>query len=109
MSKIYIIGLGPGNINALALGAIERINSGYMNYLRTEEHPTVEYFKDNNISYKSYDYLYSSEESFINVYEKIAKDLISELNKHKVINYFVPGNPMVAEKTVEILINSGIE
>lgn len=109
MGKIYIIGLGPGDISALTLGAVERINSGDINYLRTEKHPTIKYFKDKDISYKSYDYLYNSEENFESVYEKIAKDLISKSSKYERINYFVPGNPMVAEKTVEILINSGIE
>ncbi len=109
MGKIYIIGLGPGNIDALTLGAVERIHSGDVNYLRTEEHPTIEYFKNKNISYESYDYLYNSEDDFASVYEKIAKDLISKASEDGIINYFVPGNPMVGEKTVEILISSDIE
>lgn len=109
MGKIYIIGLGPGSVNALTLGAVERINSGDKNYLRTEKHPTIKYFKDKNISYKSYDYLYNREDDFNNVYQKVVKDLIDESKKYERINYFVPGNPMVAEKTVEILISHDID
>lgn len=52
MGKIYIIGLGPGNEDALTLGAINRINSGHKNFLRTEKHPTVEYFKTIMLSIK---------------------------------------------------------
>ncbi len=47
--KIYVLGLGPGSIEDLTIGVVERIRSGDKNYLRTEKHPTVKYFKDNNI------------------------------------------------------------
>lgn len=109
MGKIYVIGLGPGNIEALTLGAINRINSGDKNFLRTEQHPTVEYFVDNNFSYKSYDYLYDREDDFDQVYERIVEQLIQESKKYPSINYFVPGNPLVAEKTVELLMEKDIE
>lgn len=103
MGKIYILGLGPGNIDSLTLGVIDRIKSGDKNFLRTGEHPTVKYFKDNNIPYESYDYVYNKEDEFIEVYEYIADDLIKKAKEYNTINYLVPGNPMVAEKTVEIL------
>ncbi len=102
MGKIYVVGLGPGNKDRLTLGAIDRINSGDANYLRTENHPTVEYFKEKNIPYKAYDYFYEDEEDFKTVYENIVEALVIE-SKDKVINYFVPGNPLLAEKTVELL------
>lgn len=108
MGKIYIIGLGPGSIDSLTLGAVERINSGDKNFLRTEKHPTVEYFKEKGIPYKSYDYLYESEEHFNQVYEKIVDELIEE-SKNGDINYYVPGNPFVAEKTVELLMEKGLD
>lgn len=106
MGKIYILGLGPGNIDALTIGVVDRIKSGDKNYLRTENHPTVKYLTDNNIPYESYDYAYEKEEDFEKVYEYIVKDLIKKSNKHNTINYLVPGNPMVAEKTVELLLNT---
>ncbi|MBU5439291.1 nucleoside triphosphate pyrophosphohydrolase [Tissierella sp. MSJ-40] len=109
MGKIYVVGLGPGSIDSLTLGAVERITSGDKNYLRTEKHPTVQYFKDKNILYKSYDYVYNEEEDFNKVYEYIVEDLIKESKKYEAINYFVPGNPLVAEKTVELLLNKSLE
>ena len=109
MGKIFVIGLGPGNVDSLTLGAVTRINSGNNNYLRTEKHPTVEYFKDKNIAYKSYDYIYDTQDDFEKVYEKIVEELIKEAEVHGDINYYVPGNPMVAEKTVEILLKKDIE
>lgn len=108
MGKIYIIGLGPGSIDHLTLGAINRINSECKNFIRTEKHPTIEYFINNNISYKSFDYMYDKEEDFEKLYKNIAEELIKEAEKNGNINYFVPGNPMVAEKTVEILIQKKV-
>lgn len=103
MGKIYVIGLGPGNINALTLGAIERMHSSDKNFLRTEKHPTVKYLSERKIPYKSYDYLYEAGEDFKEVYEKIVEELTRESQNNDTINYFVPGNPLVAEKTVELL------
>lgn len=102
MGKIYVIGLGPGNIDALTLGAVEKINSGLDNFLRTDKHPTVDYLNQRSIPYKSYDYLYEDEMEFADVYEKIVDELLEE-SKDRDINYFVPGNPLVAEHTVELL------
>jgi len=106
MGKIFIVGLGPGDINSLTIGALERLKSGNENFLRTEKHPTIYYLKENNIQYKSYDYVYDSEETFDKVYDFIASDLIQKAKEYEVINYYVPGNPLVAEKTVNILLES---
>ncbi len=104
MKKIYILGLGPGDVNLLTLKAVERLKSGDKNFLRTEKHPTVAYLKDNDISYISYDYIYEKNDNFEQVYRCIARDLIEQVQIYNRINYFTPGNPLVAEKSVEILI-----
>lgn len=109
MAKIYVIGLGPGSVDDLTLGAIKRIHKGAKNFLRTEKHPTVKYFEDEKIDYRSFDYLYESKEGFQDVYETIVDSLTEEAEKGEDINYFVPGNPLVAEKTVEILIERGLD
>lgn len=105
MGKIYVLGMGPGSLDALTIGVINRLQSGDRNFLRTENHPTVKYLKDNNIDYTSYDYVYEKEDAFEKVYDHIVKDLIEKAREYKSINYLVPGNPMVAEKTVELLLN----
>lgn len=109
MGKIYVVGLGPGSVDDLTLGAINRIEKGDKNFLRTENHPTIEYFKEKEILYKSFDYLYETKEEFSDVYETIADFLVKEASTGSDINYFVPGNPLVAERTVEILIERKID
>jgi len=105
MGKIVVIGLGPGDISSLTIGAIEKMSDGNKVFLRTEKHPTVDYLKNKGIDYKSYDYVYDEKEDFDQVYNYIIEDLLNKSNEYGVINYCVPGHPLVAEKTVALLIN----
>lgn len=102
---INVVGLGATDENDLTYKALKIINNGKKNFLRTDKLDAVNYFKDNNISYFSFDYVYEEDvnKSFEDVYNEIVSSLLEEENKWGEINYFVPGNPFVAEKTVEIL------
>ena len=104
MSVINIVGLGPGSIDSLTLDAVKKIHDKNPNFIRTREHPTIEYFDNEKIDYKSYDYIYENQESFDSVYNEIVDDLIEKASEFGEINYFVPGNPMVAERTVTKLL-----
>lgn len=101
---IRIVGLGPGSKDALTIGTLEVLKNSSKVYLRTEKHPTVEYLKSNNISYETYDCMYDKSESFDEVYNSIAVDLINSHEEFKDIVYAVPGHPLVAEKSVGILL-----
>lgn len=102
---INIVGLGAGSSEELTLQAIKIMKNGLKNFLRTDKVEAVQYFKENKIDFESFDKFYEEENSFDEVYLKIVKKLIDE----KDCNYFVPGHPLVAEKTVKLLIESGIE
>ncbi|MCR3955688.1 MAG: nucleoside triphosphate pyrophosphohydrolase [Gudongella sp.] len=104
MSKIFIVGLGPGNMDDLTLGAIGRMEGGKPNYLRTEKHPSVQYMRDKGIGFTAYDNIYDQADSFEEVYGKIVSMLLEAAEKYGEINYYVPGNPMVAENTVRMLL-----
>jgi len=73
MSKIVVIGLGPGDIGSLTIGAVERISDGNKVFLRTEKHPTVNYLKNKGIHYESYDYVYDEKQDFEQVYNFITE------------------------------------
>lgn len=104
MKKIVVIGLGPGDEGALTLKAVENLNEGRKTYLRTVHHPTVNYLDRNGIKYETYDSYYEEKEDFIDVYRGIADELIKKAQEFQTINYCVPGHPLIAEKTVEILL-----
>lgn len=101
---IHIVGLGPGSEDALTLGAVKALKA-YPLYLRTEKHPTVSYLKEENISYTTFDEKYMKAEKFEDVYEGI-RDYIIEEAKEREITYAVPGHPLVAEKSVILIIEA---
>ena len=105
---INVVGLGSTSAKDLTLEAVKIMNNGNKNFLRTERHDSLSFFKENKINYKSFDYLYDEMESFDEVYNKIVEILI-EKSKEEDINYFVPGTPLVAEKTVKFLIEREVE
>ena len=105
---INVVGLGSTSAKDLTLEAVKIMKNGNKNFLRTERHDSLSFFEENKINYESFDYLYYEMESFDEVYNKIVEILI-EKSKEEDINYFVPGTPLVAEKTVKFLIEREVE
>ena len=103
MGKLRIVGLGPTNEKDLTVKALEAIHDESKKFLRTEAHDAVAYFRSHHIPYKSHDYLYESLDDFDAIYRAIADDLM-EASKGEDITYFVPGHPLIAEKTVVYLL-----
>lgn len=101
---IRIVGLGPGSKEAITIGTFQLLKNSENVFFRTEIHPNVEYLRELGVKFSTYDNKYENLDSFDMVYEEIAKDLIQ---RHKTLGdivYAVPGHPMVAEKSVSILI-----
>lgn len=102
--KITIIGLGSGNENSLSLGIYKLLKKSENIYLRTRIHPIVNFLTAEQISFQTFDYLYDQSFEYEAVYQEIAKSLLNEAKLGKTLVYAVPGHPMVAEKSVKILI-----
>ncbi len=105
MGTIYIIGLGPGDPQHLTIGAYEQLKRDIPTFLRTMHHGTASYLTEQGVNFKSFDDYYENEKSFENVYKNIVKFLLSLAEKSD-INYAVPGDPLIAEQTVQILLQS---
>ncbi len=101
---INIVGLGPGSLESLTMGAIQLIKQNNNIFLRTKKHPTVKFLKDEGIHFTTYDGKYEQAESFDEVYSSIAEDLVKQHELLGDIVYAVPGHPLVAEKSVNILL-----
>ena len=129
---ITVVGLGTGNADQLTLGIWRKLQSAAHRYVRTDDHPMMQLFRENDMSYSSFDSLYEQLDSFPDVYEAIAAALIKEAlqlaaaadtpdddaikaastpasstlsasGSNNEIIYAVPGHPMVAERTVQLL------
>ena len=106
-AKITVVGLGSGDENQLSLGIWRKIQSAKHIYVRTAQHPVMKWFDEQGISYKSFDQTYEQIDSFTGVYEYIVEELIRQavslVEAEDEIVYAVPGHPMVAERTSQLL------
>jgi tetrapyrrole methylase family protein / MazG family protein len=102
-NKIEIIGLGAGDINQLPLGVYKKLLAHGRLFLRTKEHPVVKDLESEGVNYTSFDHIYERNDQFEEVYEEICQQLVKESMGGKVV-YAVPGHPLVAERTVQLLL-----
>ena len=105
MNQITVIGLGAGDINQLPLGVYKKLQKSGKVYARTKDHPVIEDLSKEGIIFESFDRIYEKHDTFQPVYEEIVEILILESAKDEVI-YAVPGHPLVAEQTVQLLISA---
>jgi tetrapyrrole methylase family protein/MazG family protein len=86
------------------LGIWDRLRSARRVYLRTADHPVVPFLDRNGVSYETFDQIYEQADSFPDVYRRIAGILLEEAEHGGgEIVYAVPGHPMVAEASVQLL------
>ena len=113
LPKITVIGLGPAEGGLLTVEALKAIKESRYLFLRTSVHPTVAFLKKEGIKFESFDHIYQESQQFEEVYQRIAKDLVTLAADHGEITYAVPGHPLVGEKTtlhlIEFCKEAGIE
>jgi len=103
MNTITIIGLGAGGLDQIPLGVYRLLKNAEMVYVRTKEHPVVQELEKEGVPFRSFDWIYEEEQQFEAVYERIYANLL-KLSARSPILYAVPGHPLVAEKTVKLLL-----
>lgn len=99
---ISVIGLGPGERKYLTLEARAKIEKAGRLYARTEQHQCVAELRREGLTIESFDSYYDEAETFEEVYERIVEKLIEE-GEGGSLAYLLPGNPVVFEKTTELL------
>lgn len=102
-SCLHVIGLGPGGLDQLTLGNYRRMSAAKKVFARTAQHPCVQELIAEGICVESFDKFYAQGTSFEEVYERITEELREELQKNPEVFYAVPGHPMVAEKTLQLI------
>lgn len=106
-NKIIVMGLGAGDLNQLPYGVYKKLKMVEKCYTRTIDHPVIAELQQEGIRFDSFDAIYEKYDSFKEVYEHISDTLI-ELAKESDVVYTVPGHPMVAEMTVQLLIEKTV-
>lgn len=106
MSQICVVGLGAGELDQLPLGIYKKLKETGRVFARTKEHPVVMELEAEGIVFQAFDDIYEKHDTFGAVYEEITKILLDEARKKDLV-YAVPGHPLVAERTVQMLLQSG--
>ncbi|MDF2522274.1 MAG: mazG, partial [Clostridia bacterium] len=109
MKKIVIIGLGSGDYKQLTLSAIEQLKAADVLIMRTEKHPTVDYIRSLDISFTTCDDIYDTQQTFEDTYSMISERVMKSCKEGETLVYAVPGHPLVAEKSVELLLKNAKE
>ncbi len=101
---ITIIGLGAADIDQLPLGVYRLLtkHEGSV-YTRTADHPVIETLQKEGLTFEAFDSTYESFDQFEDVYEAIVDRLLEQATQEMVL-YTVPGHPMLAERTVQLLL-----
>ncbi|GMK48415.1 MazG family protein [Paenibacillus glycanilyticus] len=101
---ITVVGLGSGDPDQLTLGVWRKLQEAEAIYVRTEQHPVMSLLREHQLAYTSFDSVYEQHDTFPEVYDTIADTLVRKAQEASApILYAVPGHPMVAERTVQLL------
>lgn len=104
---ITVLGLGAGDLDQLPLGVYKALKQATSLFLRTKEHPVVKMLSEESVIFHSFDEVYERHADFPSVYEEISEILLDKAENEN-ITYAVPGHPMIAEKTVQLLLERGL-
>lgn len=100
---ITIVGLGPGKWEHLTLEAATTLSQCNELYVRTARHPTLADLP-HHVRLHSFDHVYEHKDSFAQVYETIACEVVRLGERPQGVVYAVPGHPMVAEESVQLIL-----
>ncbi len=99
MPRVDVVGLGPAGPELLTARTAEILAGETPVWLRTVRHPAA---ADLTVQ-GSFDEVYEAAGSFDEVYETIIGRVVHEASIAGAVVYAVPGSPLVAERTVELL------
>lgn len=105
LNQLTVIGLGAADFEQMQMGVYKKIKAAKKLYVRTEDHPVLQELRAEGIEFTSFDDVYIKHGSFGPVYEEIAKRLMEAVINEDIM-YAVPGHPLVAEQTVQHLIEA---
>lgn len=98
---VVVVGLGPAGKDLLGHGAAELLGGPGPSWLRTARHPAAAAVEGAG----TFDDTYESAGTFDEVYARIVERLVAaaQAASPEPVVYAVPGSPLVAERTVELL------
>jgi tetrapyrrole methylase family protein/MazG family protein len=109
VKTVTILGLGPGGLDQMSVGAYRAAMEAPRLLARTERHPAVADLRAEGVVVESLDFLYDTGADFDTVYDAIVAAVLSEAEAHPRLVYAVPGHPLMGERTVSLLLERAPE
>jgi tetrapyrrole methylase family protein / MazG family protein len=99
--RITVVGLGPADAAWVGRGVADLMAGAAHTFVRTRRHPAAEHL----VGVDSFDRHYEEGATFDDVYRAMVEELVAEATRHAPapVVYAVPGSPLIAERTVELL------
>lgn len=97
---VHVVGLGPGDVDLVTTGTAALLDRVPTQYLRTRRHPAASLLG----TAPSFDRIYDTAQRIEDVYPAIVEELVAAATAEGEVLYAVPGSPLVAEHTVELLL-----
>lgn len=103
MSELIVVGLGAGRKGLMTEETKRLLTEEKCVRLRTAKHPTVEELGEEGYTFLSFDHIYNEKDTFDEVYTTITDECFALAKETGRLVYAVPGSPLVAEKTVQMI------
>ncbi len=97
--RVVVVGLGPGDRRLVSVGAETAIATIGTRFVRTSRHPSADLVHPAT----SFDAIYERAGAIEEVYAAVVEALVAAARAEGEVLYAVPGSPLVAERTVELL------
>ena len=107
--RVVVVGLGPAGTRFMLPDAHAAFEDAPRRFVRTARHPAVDELRAAGVELASFDAVYDAAASIDDVYRDIVEQLVAAANEHGTVAYGVPGSPLVAERTVELLDDAARE
>ncbi|HMZ53435.1 MAG TPA: SAM-dependent methyltransferase [Nitrospira sp.] len=98
---VVIVGLGPGGADLVTAGTLDALSTAPAVIARTERHPAVTVLP---AATAFCDDLYEHADTMEEVYTSIVERVVGDAEQRGSAVYAVPGSPVVAERTVQLLL-----
>jgi tetrapyrrole methylase family protein/MazG family protein len=106
---VRVVGIGPGPVGLVTVETMEILERAGEVLLRTELHPCVRDLKGMGVRFRSLDEHYRKGGTVEEVYSSMVREVVKEARRRGEVVYATPGHPLVAERTVQLLLRENVE
>ncbi len=106
---VHVLGLGPGPLDLITLETLRLLEEADEVLVRTSRHPCVEELRERGVRMRFMDRHYEEGADMEDVYSTIAWEVTAAARVRGEAYYAVPGFAMLAERTVQLLLEEDVE